>query len=167
MKSKFILATIIVLVSFNTKAQKVTPTDLKLLEGSWVGTLTYLDYKTNQPYTMPSNTTFKQSKNNLNIYLRSISYSNEPKANQKDSMIISNDETMLDDYKIISNKKLQDDAIEIIGEKNGVDGNDNKPATIRRIFTISSNIFINQKQVMFNGTNNWIIRHTYRFRKQI
>lgn len=165
MKRNIILAIIILFESFSATAQKVTSTDLKILEGSWIGTLTYLDYKSNQPYTIPANTTFQQSKDNPNIYLRSIGYSTEPHANQKDSMIISKDGTMLDDFKIISNKKLKDGSIEIIGEKNEADGNDNKPATIRRTFTINSTSFVNKKEVRFNGTGTWIVRHTYRFMK--
>lgn len=165
MKKNIVLAIIFVLTSFHTKAQKVTPTDFKILEGTWIGSLTYLDYKSNQPYTMPANTTFQQSKDDQNIYLRSIGYSTEPHANQKDSMIISKDGTMLDEFKIISNKKLKDGSTEIIGEKNGADGNDNKPATIRRIFTISPTHFINKKEVKFEGTNTWIVRHTYCFKK--
>jgi len=165
MKKNIILAIIILSKSLSATAQTIKPADLKILEGSWIGTLTYLDYKSNQPYTMPANTTFQQSKDNPNIYLRSIGYSTEPHANQKDSMIISKDGTMLDDFKIISIKKLKDGSIEIIGEKMGEDGNDNKPATIRRTFTISSTLFINKKEVKFNGTNTWIVRHTYHFKK--
>ena len=149
-----------------TTAQKVAPNNLKVLEGAWVGTLTYLDYVSGKPFTMPANTTYQQSGNNPNIYLRSIGYATEPHANQKDSMIISADGTMLDEYKIISNKQLIDGAIEIISEKKGIDGNDNKPARIRRIFIITKKKFINKKEVLFDGTDNWLLRNTYSFTKQ-
>jgi hypothetical protein len=102
---------------------------------------------------------------NPNIYLRSIGYSTEPHANEKDSMIISKDGTMLDEFKIISNKKLKDGSTEIIGEKIGADGNDNMPAIIKRTFTINSTSFVNKKEVKFNGTNTWVLRHTYSFKK--
>ncbi|MBC7587699.1 MAG: hypothetical protein H7178_05000 [Chitinophagaceae bacterium] len=151
------------LICLQATAQKIAPADLKMLEGAWVGTLTYLDYKSNKTFTMPANTTFQQSKENPNIYLRSIGYSTEPHANQKDSMIISKDGTMLDDYKIISNKKLKNGSIEIITEKNSVDGNDHKPAVLRHIYFIGKILFINRKEVKFAGTDKWIMRNEYRF----
>ena len=162
------LITVTCLCLFTTiaTAQKITPNNLKVLEGAWVGSLTYLDYASGKPFTMPANTTYQQSAINPNIYLRSIGYSTEPHANQKDSMIISANGTMLDDYKIISNKQLAEGAIEIISEKKGKDGNDNKPARIRRIFTITKNTFTNKKEVLFNDTNKWLLRNTYSFTKQ-
>jgi hypothetical protein len=164
---KTIICTIIALVSMalHSTAQKVTPTDLKVLEGNWVGTLTYLDYKSNQPFTMPANTTLRQSNDNPNIYLRSIGYSTEPHANQKDSLIISKDGSMIDDFKVVSNKKLKNGTVEIITEKKDVDGNDNKPALIRHYLTITANTYTNRKDVQFEGTTKWIVRHTYSFKK--
>ena len=101
---KIIISLIFVVCAINnTTAQKVTPSQLKIIEGAWVGSLTYLDYKSGKPFTMPANITFQQSKDNPNIFLRSIGYSTEPHANQKDSMIISMDGRMIDEYTIISN----------------------------------------------------------------
>ncbi len=54
---------------------------------------------------MPANTTYQQSKDSPNIYIRSIGYSTEPKANQKDSMVISSDGRMIDEYKVVPVKK--------------------------------------------------------------
>ncbi|MBC7652294.1 MAG: hypothetical protein H7101_11145 [Deinococcales bacterium] len=165
MKS-LITITIFCLFATIATAQKLTPNNLKVLEGAWVGTLTYLDYVSGKPFTMPANTTYQQSANNPNIYLRSIGYSTEPHANQKDSMIISCDGTMLDDYKIISKKQLANGILEIVSEKKGIDGNDNKPALMRRIFTITNNTFTNKKEVLFDGSDKWLLRHTYSFTKQ-
>jgi hypothetical protein len=135
---KSLIITITILLSLQTclLAQTIQPSDLKVLEGNWIGTLTYLDYKSGKPFTMPANTTFEQSKSNPNIYLRSIGYSTEPHANQKDSMIISKDGKMLDEFTIVGFKKAKDGILEIVGEKEGIDGNDNKPATIRRTFNL-------------------------------
>jgi hypothetical protein len=165
MKSLIITITILFFIQTSVQAQSIQPSDLKVLEGNWVGTLTYLDYKSGKPFTMPANTTFEQSKNNPNVYLRSIGYSTEPHANQTDSMIISNDGKMLDEFRIITFKKAKDGTLEIVGEKDGIDGNDNKPATIRQTFTFTTTTFINKKEVLFKGTSNWLIRHTYSFTK--
>ena len=81
-------------------------------------------------------------------------------------MIISTDGTILDGYKIISNKQLAEGGIEIISEKKGIDGNDNKGARIRHIFLITKNTFTNKKEVLFEGTDKWLLRNTYSFTKQ-
>ncbi|MFC4232911.1 hypothetical protein ACFOW1_13495 [Parasediminibacterium paludis] len=148
-----------------SQGQAIQPSDLKILEGNWVGTLTYLDYTSGKPYTMPANTNFEQSKNNPNIYFRSVGYSTEPHANQKDSMIISPNGQMLDDFTIVSFKKTSNDTVEIISEKDGADGNDNKPATIRRTFSITATTFVIKKEVLFKGSSTWLLRHTYSFTK--
>jgi hypothetical protein len=148
-----------------SQAQTIQPSDLKILEGNWVGSLTYLDYTSGKSYSMPANTSFEQSKNNSNIYLRSVGYSTEPHANQKDSMIISPNGQMLDDFTIVSLKKTSNGTVEIISEKDGIDGNDNHPATMRRTFTITATTFVIKKEVLFKGTSTWLVRHTYSFTK--
>lgn len=51
------------MISLSTYAQtKVIPEDLKTLIGSWEGSLTYLDYQTNKPFTMPATVVVKQGK---------------------------------------------------------------------------------------------------------
>ena len=145
------------------QAQKLTPSQLKVIEGVWVGTLTYLDYTSGKPVTMPANTTFAQSQDNPFIFLRSIGYSTEPHANQKDSMILSKDGKMIDDYRIISSKLLKNGTLHIIGQKKDVDGNESKMATIKRTYLINTTTFINKKEVLFDGENKWIERHQYTF----
>lgn len=168
MKKIILFTAIVLLLTTIVNAQKpvkITPANLKMIEGNWVGTLTYLDYKSNQPFTMPANTTFQQSKSNPNIYFRSIGYSTEPHANQKDTLVIGNNGSTLDDFTIISYKKLAADSIIIITEKNGMDGNDNKPALLRHTYTISNHFFINKKEVKFDGTDKWLLRNIYKFSK--
>ena len=163
MKKIIISLIFVVCAIHNTTAQKVTPSQLKIIEGAWVGSLTYLDYKSGKPFTMPANIAFQQSKDNPNIFLRSIGYSTEPHANKKDSMIISMDGRMIDEFTIISNKILKNGIIQIIKQKKAIDGNDNKPATIRHIYTIGKTKFIDKKEVKFDGKEKWIVRNTYTF----
>ncbi len=166
MKKIITFAVIALVISTNLNAQKqvkISPADLKIMEGNWVGTLTYLDYKSNQPFTMPANTSIQQSKDNPNFFLRSLGYSQEPKANQNDTLVIGNKGTTFDDYTIIEYKKLTPDSIVIITEKKGVDGNDNKPALLRHTYTITDHLFINKKEVKFVGTDKWLVRNEYKF----
>ncbi len=168
MKKIITFAVIALVISTNLNAQKqvkIKPTDLKIMEGNWVGTLTYLDYKSNQPFTMPANTSIQQSKDNPNFFLRSLGYSQEPKANQKDTLTISNNGTIFNDAPIVSYKKFAVDSIIIITQKNGIDGNDNKPALLRHTFTITNHLFTNKKEVKFVGEEKWILRNEYTFSK--
>lgn len=166
MKQTILIFTLAISSIFNqVRAQKITPEQLKKLEGLWLGTLTYLDYTTAKPFTMPSNTTFAQSKNDPTIFLRSVGYSTEPHANQKDSMIISKNGTMLDDFTIIAVNNLNDTTLQIIGQKKDVDGNDHQKATIKRTYQITPNTFINKKEVLFEGTTQWITRHQYTYQR--
>lgn len=166
MKSIITTVAFFIFIINYTSAQKIMPADLKIIEGNWVGTLTYLDYTSNKPFTMPSNTTYLQSKANANLYFRSIGYSTEPHANQKDTMFISADGKMLDDYSVISVKKIANGGIEIIVQKKGVDGNDNKQAIIKKTITISKTNLTICKEVLFANTTKWIVRHTYSFTKK-
>ncbi len=164
---KTILTTAVVLIAVLLQAQKLTPTNLKNLEGAWVGSLTYLDYVSNKPITMPANTTYLQSTSNPNIYLRSIGYSTEPHANKKDSLILSNDGTALNEEKVVAVKLFSKDSIVIVTQVKDIDGNDNKPAIIQHTLTITPTLFINKKEVKFIGTKNWINRSTYTFTKKV
>ena len=168
MKSSITSAVIALIFTTSLNAQKqvkITPGNLKIMEGNWVGTLTYLDYSSSKPFTMPANTSIQQSSNNPNFFLRSMSYANEPKANQKDTLVIGNNGTTIDEYTIIFFKKFTTDSIVIITEKKGFDGNDNKAALLRHIYTISNHLFINKKEVKFVGTNKWLLRNEYKFNR--
>lgn len=163
----FAVITLISATGLNAQKQvKIIPADLKIMEGNWVGTLTYLDYKSNQPFTMPANTSIQQSKDNPNFFLRSLGYSNEPKANKKDTLVIGKNGTTFDGYTIVSYKKLSADSIFIITQQKGIDGNDDKPALLRHTYTISNHVFTNRKDVKFDGTTTWIKRSEYSFKRK-
>ena len=56
---KKVLYIITLLIAVNSNAQSkvnFTKEDANLLSGSWKGSLTYLDYNSGKPYTMPANT---------------------------------------------------------------------------------------------------------------
>ncbi len=88
--SKILIVFIFLLPIHNYSQNIVTTDDLKILVGEWVGTLTYIDYSTNNPFTMPVNLNVKQGKNNYQLILN-INYPKEPNANSKDKIKISKD----------------------------------------------------------------------------
>ena len=151
--------------SLEAQPMKVfTTEDAALLCGSWKGSLTYLDYTSGKPYTMPANTVITQLPNS-NHLLEQMIYPDEPKANSKDTILINAARTSIDGSSVVSRKLLPNGAVEIITERRGLDGNDNKKAIIRKTYTISKTQFINRKDVQFEGTSIWINRHEYRYNR--
>ena len=139
-----------------------TKDDAVFLAGSWKGSLTYLDYNSGKPYTMPANTNIYLIKG-MNSLLIEMIYPDEPKANSKDTLLINEERTIFGEAKIISRNSLADGSIQIITEVNGKDGNDNKNALLRKTYTFNKNIFTNRKDIKFEGTTEWIKRHEYSY----
>jgi len=139
--------------------------DLYGLIGCWEGTLTYLDYTSNKPYTMPAQfivNDFRQSK----IIGCKMMYPDEPKANSLDTIIVANGGRTLNGDTIIAKNKTAGDNLEIITESLAVDGNDSKPATIRHTYLISTESYIVKKEVRFAGQTTWLLRNEYRFKRK-
>lgn len=145
------------------KKTKISARDFKPLIGTWEGSLTYLDYSSGKPYTMPANLDIKQIRN-TNQFLLSNIYPNEKSANSIDTLKISSDGKFIGKELVTSKKRLKDGSIEIITEREGTDGNDNKPAIIRYTYTISNSLFTKRKDVQFQGEIAWIKRHEYTYR---
>ncbi len=141
---------------------KVKRSDFLSLSGNWKGTLTYLDYSSGKPYTMPAEVSIKPLKG-TNAYSFYNSYPDEPKANSTDTVFITAKRTIIDEAPVTGRRKLDDGLIEIVTERMGKDGNDNNPAVIRITYTIGKNSFTNVKDVQFAGQTGWIKRHEYSY----
>ena len=139
----------------------VSLNDFKPALGKWKGTITYLDYTSGKPFSMPANVTITKNKKAANQLVFAYEYPNEPKANGNDTLIISGDGTMIDGEKVISNE-TKDGALQIITETDGKDCKDNKKALIRHIYTISKTSFIKRKEVKFDGEDNFIMRNEFK-----
>ncbi len=150
--------------SSGQNAVKIQQSDIAMLQGSWKGSLTYLDYQSGKPYTMPANTTISQIPQSNHLLVEMI-YPNEPKANGKDTLLVNAGLTSFDGHAVVSRKVLTDGSVEIITKHKGQDGNDDKDAIIRKTYTIGKNKFINRKDVQFVGTTEWIKRNEYSYTK--
>jgi len=138
--------------------------DFEKLSGNWEGSLTYLDYSSGKPYTMP--TKLKVTRiDETNKFIFSIKYPNESSANSIDTIIISLDGKYLDRELIKSRKKLSNGNFQIVTEVLGQDGNDDKQAYIKHNYNIGKTTFSIVKDVQFYGERKWINRHTYSFTK--
>lgn len=162
---QFATATVLLMLSLSSFAQqnpKVDAKDFQTIVGSWQGSLTYLDYTSGKPYTMPANVDVEQL-GRTNRFTFSNSFPKEPNANWTDTVTIAADGLMIDKEKITSKQLLPDGNLQIVTEEMGVDGNDRKAALLRHTYTVGRDVFIKRKDVLFTGTTKWINRHEYKY----
>lgn len=139
--------------------------DFYKLSGTWKGSLTYLDYSTGKPYTMPADLEIKRI-GMTNKFVFSNSYPKETSANSSDTLAVSTDGKYIDGELIKSRRKLPNGDIEIITEEYGKDGNDNKPATFRHTYTLGATTYQHRKDVQFTGKTEWLNRHEYSYKRK-
>ena len=139
--------------------------DFAALAGNWEGSLTYLDYTTGKPYTMPANVAIKRI-GQTNRFSFSNSYPKEQSANTTDTLTISGDGRYIDTELVKERNVLTNGDIEIVTEEKGKDGNDNKSALFRHTYTVGKTQFTRRKEVQFEGEPNWIKRHEYTYQRK-
>ena len=148
--------------SFSYSDSTISSKDFKNLIGCWQGTLTYLDYSSNKPFSMPANIIVNNFKKR-NIIICSMIYPKEPSANSLDTIFISKDGRFLNNESITAKRNFNKDSLEIITEITGIDGNDNKAAIIRHTYVLSRSTYSIKKEVLFVGQTSWILRNEYKF----
>lgn len=164
----YVTLSMILLITTICSAQisfKTIQKDFYKLSGTWEGSLTYLDYSSGKPYTMPANLEIKRI-GKTNKFVFTNIYPNETSANSIDTISISTDGKYIDKELVKSRRKLPNGDIEIITEEFGKDGNDNKPATFRHTYTFGQTTYKNRKDVQFTGETVWINRHEYSYKKK-
>ncbi len=140
--------------------------DLSALLGKWEGTITYLDYTTNKPFTMAAGVEIQQIRES-NSFVFKNTYPQEPKANDNDTITLSTNGRLLNEKVIRSKRALPNSGLEIITEYLATDGNDNKPAIIKNTYTINKDNYVNRKDVQFVLGGAWIKRSEYAYRKKV
>jgi len=149
------------LLPINNYSQNIVTTDdLKTLLGEWAGTLTYIDYGTNKPFTMPANLIVNQGKNNNQIVLNN-NYPNEPNANSRDKIKISIDGTQLNKLDIKSKQVFPNGQVQITTQYSGKDNG--KQALIKNIYIFGTSEFIIRKVVKFENSDDWLMRNEYKY----
>jgi hypothetical protein len=165
MKFRMLLSLIYCLSSYCSFAYSdstVTSKEFKNLIGCWKGSLTYLDYSTNKPFSMPANIMVKDFKSS-NLIICSMIYPEEPRANSLDTILISKDGRLLNNEAIKIKRSINKDSLEIVTEITGIDGNDNKAAIIRHTYMLGKNTYSVKKEVQFTTQTQWILRNEYKF----
>jgi hypothetical protein len=140
----------------------LTAKDLRPLVGEWTGTLTYLDYTTRQPYAMPADVSIRRLATRGQLLLVN-QYPNEPKANRTDTLALGQQGRLLDHAPVTAKFRLADGSTQIVTEYVGTDGNDHQKALIRHTYTLGRRVFVNRKDVRFDGSSEWVNRHEYRY----
>jgi len=157
-----LLAFLISFGGYSQERARILVQDFEVLIGNWQGSLTYLDYTSGKPYTMPADLEIKRVPN-TNTFIFSNLYPNEKSANSADTIAISTDQNKIGSALVKSIKRSKEGEIEIITEETGIDGNDNKPATIKHTYLISRTSFVKSQDVKFKGEAVWINRHKYAY----
>lgn len=136
--------------------------DLKPLLGEWKGTLTYVDYSSNKPYTMPANLVVSQGKSENQVSLMYL-YPNEPKANSKGKIKIGDQGKKLNNESVISREVLADGSVQITTSYNGKDNN--KEAMIKGVYILGKTICVIRKEVKYVNSDKWLKRNEYSFQR--
>ncbi len=152
---------LILLFAFQGLGQGIVKTeDIQIIIGNWEGELTYLDYQTNQPYSLPANLNVVQGKSENKFILNNI-YPNEPKANGSYKLKITRKGELLNKKVVKSRKVLDSGLIEIITEHRGKDNR--KSALIRNTYLIGKKRLIIRKEVQHDKIGIWKKRNEFKY----
>jgi hypothetical protein len=141
--------------------KKISIADFTPLRGEWKGNLTYLDYSSNKPVTLPANTKFEMVSDSS--FDQFIYYTSEPHKNDGTRYTIKENGQLLNDMKLLTRRKNTDGSLELVFEYRGPDGNDNRMATMLQVMQFSKHELVITKKVKYDGTDQFIQRHQYRF----
>lgn len=152
--------------SFSAIAQTagLTAGDLKVLEGDkWIGTLTYLDYRSNKKTSIKSNLTVRRSAEHAGMWWFDYEYPDEPKANSTTSTVLMNHGKKFFDQDVVEKTVLPDKTMRVVTTRVGEDNN--KKALFRYTYTFGSNAFSLKKEVQLEGTAEWFERNEYNWKR--
>jgi hypothetical protein len=157
MKNTITLMFTVLFLSCVVSAQSISGKDLKALEGgTWVGTLTYLDYGSGKKTEIKSN--LNVVKKSDDVWTFDYIYPEEPKANGSSEYALTDGGKAFNGQAVAS-KKRRDGTLEIVTTK---DGDDNKKkAVFRFTYLITPKSFSIRKEVQYVGQTEWFERNIY------
>lgn len=165
---KMLLATLLVAYSsFGltlVQQPKVDSRDLQSLTGAqWRGTLTYLDYRTNKKVSIQSNLNVTPSAGDKTSWVFEYVYPDEPKANSKATVTITNDGKTVDGATVVERKRLGGNTTRIVAERSGSDND--KSAVFRFTYLFSARSFSIKKEVRYEGSTQFFERNQYSWQR--
>jgi len=139
---------------------RLSAADFQVLTGAqWIGTLTYVDYRTNKRVSIASNLKVSQSKGDEQAWIFEYQYPDEPKANSQETVTISENGTVINGERVVERANLAGQGLRFVTEKSGLDNN--KKALFRYTYTISATNFSIKKEVRYEGAQEFIERNQY------
>jgi len=140
----------------------VTMDELNRLEGDgWEGSLSYLNYGSDKRSTIPVKAAIKVLDKKTLQY--AIAYPGEEQHNAKERLKLSSDGTRIDGYAITNREQTTDGMLILTTEGTGRD--DDRPAEVQVIYTVAADRFSIRKNVRFKGSEAFLNRNEYSFRR--
>ena len=148
----------------NDSKQRILIDDLQKIAGPlWRGQLTYLDYSANVLRSIPSNLLVARSAEDGMTWLWSYGYDDEPHANAKDGVRLSEDGRQLGKETLLERRMSEDGTLTIITAMAGQD--DHRAAQFRFTYTVAATSFVRQKEVKLDSGGDYFVRHTYSWKR--
>jgi len=147
-----------------TKEPRITRDDLQLLTGpQWSGTLTYLDYRSNQKVSIPANLTVRPNGEDKWSWVFEYKYPDEPKANNGEIVRLSKDGTTMNGEVAVERTILTDSTVRFVTEKKGTDNN--RSALIRFTYSLNAKSFSIKKEIRYEDENQFFARNEYSWKR--
>ena len=137
---------------------------MQILVGArWSGILTYMDYRSKKKVSIPSNLTVRPDGDDPWSWVFEYEYPNEPQANSREIVRLSNDGKSLNGEVVLERTSLPDNTIKIVTEKKGEDNN--RRATFRYTYTLAAKNFSIRKQVRYDDESLFFERNEYSWKR--
>lgn len=166
------LAICLTQITFAQQKAKITNSFLLAMQGDWKGKLTYTDYQDDKSQTTMD---VWQKSDLINNKLVKQFFYKEPDGNTKQksatqdtTYIIENGKKVVESgYKLpFTIKKFTTKAnVEKTVVMETLDEDNNKKSTIRITITLLGNSMTIKKEVKYEGTKNFFVRHTFYYSK--
>ena len=153
------LSTLLTLSPTQAAEPRVDQADLALLAGApFSGTLSYLDYSSDEIEKSPVSIQFNMPKRGRITYR--VSYPDNAYYDSKERIVISESGHKLNGEPVVSRETLADGTLIITTAYRGEDNN--LPADIRMTYAVHANKLEIRKEVRFDGDRIFFERNAYR-----
>lgn len=150
-------------VDYDVDGPRVSAQDFSVIEGDWVGTLTYTDYGSGELTVIATKAIVPSISDSKIKY--TIFYPDEPWEDSKSTIKVSKDGRLLDGH-VISERMIGEDGTLIV-TTNYRGEDDNRPADIRQTYGLSPTNFFVRKSVKFDDSKAYLERNIYEFKRLV
>ncbi len=142
------------------RAQRMRAAMTRLTGAPWAGALTYRDYGTGEPVTIPADLAVSAAAGKPDAWSFAYSYPDEPHANSVTTIALSADGGQLGDGDVVACDADGDGVRLVVARR---ETGDDRPALIRSTYLIQPGQFTLTKDVQFEGDAAFIERNQYRW----